>query len=262
MSKFGHVDTAVGPEARRRKGHQVPRDTERADRILDAAGELLLRHGYRKVTIDDVARQAHVGKGTVYLHWKTKVALFQSLLVRESIALVEDLRGGLRADPNEVRPHRLLRLAYLTTFRRPLALALVTGDVEMLGELRRRSSGDQADDEWMQAINERFFSVLAESGLLRTDVPDLAYTLNAAALGFFLADDYKPALSGIDREQKADALAHTIRHAFEPPGAPDAAAVHAVADRVDALLTELITRYRELFTALDAANAPVKPTDH
>lgn len=234
----------------------MPRDADRADRILDAAGELLLRHGYRKVTISDVARQAHVGKGTVYLHWKTKVALFQSLLVRESIALIDDLRGGLRADPNEVRPHRLLRLAYLVTFRRPLALALVTGDTEMLGELRRRTSGDRSDDEWMQQTNEHFYSVLADSGLLRTDLPDLAYTLNAAALGFFLADDYKPALSGIDREQKADALAHTIRHAFEPPDEPDAATVRAVADQVDALLTELITGYQELFTALDAANAP------
>ncbi|MEU6130657.1 TetR/AcrR family transcriptional regulator [Saccharopolyspora sp. NPDC047091] len=228
----------------------MPRDTARADRILDAAGELLLRHGYRKVTIDDVARQAGVGKGTVYLHWKTKVALFQSLLVRESVALVEDVLGALRADPDEVRPHRLLRLAYLVTFRRPLALALVTGDTEMLGALRER-----ADSDRMQETNERFYSVLAESGLLRADVPDLAYTLNAAALGFFLADDYKPAVSGIDRELKADALAHTIRYAFEPPERPDPAVVRAVADRIDALLTELITDYRELFDALDAANA-------
>lgn len=234
----------------------MPRDTDRADRILDAAGELLLRHGYRKVTINDIARQAGVGKGTVYLHWKTKVALFQSLLVRESIKLIEDLRGGLRENPNEVRPHRLLRLAYLVTFRRPLALALVTGDTEMLGELRRRS-GDRSSGEWMQETNEHFYAVLAESGLLRADVPELAYTLNAAALGFFLADDYKPALSGgINRERKADALAHTIRHAFEPPGEPDAATVRAVADRVDGLLTELITGYRELFDALDAANDP------
>ncbi|MGW2198666.1 helix-turn-helix domain-containing protein, partial [Streptosporangium sp. NPDC001682] len=40
----------------------------RADRILDAAAELLVRLGYRKVTIDDIARLAGIGKGTVYLH--------------------------------------------------------------------------------------------------------------------------------------------------------------------------------------------------
>ena len=33
----------------------------REARILDAAGELLLIFGYRRVTIDDVARRAEVG---------------------------------------------------------------------------------------------------------------------------------------------------------------------------------------------------------
>ncbi|HEY0932927.1 MAG TPA: TetR family transcriptional regulator, partial [Trebonia sp.] len=37
----------------------------RESRILDAAGDLLLAFGYRKVTIEDVARRAEIGKGTV-----------------------------------------------------------------------------------------------------------------------------------------------------------------------------------------------------
>ncbi len=54
----------------------------RADRILDAAAELILRWGYRKTTIDDIARQAGVAKGTIYLHWKTREDLFMALLTR------------------------------------------------------------------------------------------------------------------------------------------------------------------------------------
>ncbi|WP_234322969.1 helix-turn-helix domain-containing protein, partial [Streptomyces sp. NRRL S-350] len=49
---------------------------ERAERILDTTAELLEQHGYRRVTIDDVASRAGIGKGTVYLHWKTREALF------------------------------------------------------------------------------------------------------------------------------------------------------------------------------------------
>src|SRR5699024_2081534 len=50
-----------------------PEETaERADRILEAAGLLLVSWGHRKVTIEDVARRAGVGKGTVYLHFPTK----------------------------------------------------------------------------------------------------------------------------------------------------------------------------------------------
>ncbi len=44
----------------------------REERLLDVATTLLVRWGYRKTTIDDVAREAGVGKGTIYLHWKDK----------------------------------------------------------------------------------------------------------------------------------------------------------------------------------------------
>jgi AcrR family transcriptional regulator len=81
----------------------------RADRILDAAGTLLLRLGYRKVTIEDIARQAGVGKGTIYLHWRMKDQLFTALMLRESADLVEELLGRIRSDPAEVAPNRFLR---------------------------------------------------------------------------------------------------------------------------------------------------------
>src|SRR5579884_3269032 len=61
----------------------------RAERILDAASELVLRWGYKKTTIDDIAKQAGVAKGTIYLHWKTREELFLALLTREYISIAE-----------------------------------------------------------------------------------------------------------------------------------------------------------------------------
>ena len=55
----------------------------REERLLDAATTLLMRWGYRKTTIDDVAREAGVGKGTIYLHWKDKNELFRAAIWRE-----------------------------------------------------------------------------------------------------------------------------------------------------------------------------------
>jgi AcrR family transcriptional regulator len=40
--------------------------------ILDAADRLLGRYGYRKMTIDDIAREVGIGKGTIYLHFQSK----------------------------------------------------------------------------------------------------------------------------------------------------------------------------------------------
>jgi len=44
------------------RGEKPPKYQERAGRILDAALELLQRWGYRKTTLDDIARQAGVPK--------------------------------------------------------------------------------------------------------------------------------------------------------------------------------------------------------
>jgi len=43
-----------------------------SDLILDAADRLLARYGYKKMTMDDLAQEVGIGKGTIYLHFSTK----------------------------------------------------------------------------------------------------------------------------------------------------------------------------------------------
>src|SRR6516225_7765607 len=42
------------------------------DALLDAMERLLARYGYKKTTMDDLAREAGIGKGTIYLHFPSK----------------------------------------------------------------------------------------------------------------------------------------------------------------------------------------------
>jgi len=42
------------------------------DAILDATDRLLARYGYRKMTVEDIAHEAGIGKGTIYLHFASK----------------------------------------------------------------------------------------------------------------------------------------------------------------------------------------------
>ena len=46
------------------------------------AQELLLGWGYKRVTIDDIARRARVGKGTIYLHFTSKEEIVLSHIDR------------------------------------------------------------------------------------------------------------------------------------------------------------------------------------
>ena len=49
----------------------APKDAVK-DAILDATDRLLARFGYRKMTVEDIAVEAGIGKGTIYLHFASK----------------------------------------------------------------------------------------------------------------------------------------------------------------------------------------------
>lgn len=70
--------------------NSVASDT-REGAILDAADRLLARYGYKKMTIDDLAREAGIGKGTVYLHFKSKEDVVLSHVDRIVQRVIEQL---------------------------------------------------------------------------------------------------------------------------------------------------------------------------
>lgn len=208
---------------------------ERAERILDAAAELLLRWGYKRVTIDDIARQAEVGSGTIYLHWKTREALFETLMLREAVAVWREMLRRVQADPQEVLLHRLMRSMLLITMSRPLARALFTGDSELLGKLAQSEIAKQASNI---VPTQEFFVRLRDLGLMRADV-DLtlqAYAFSATITGFCLVEPLLTEEEQIPLEAKGEALAQTIRAAFEPELLPSPTELQ---EKIVPLLTQL-----------------------
>ncbi len=62
------------------------------DAILDATDRLLARYGYKKMTIDDLATEVGIGKGSVYLHFTSKEEIALSHIDR----IIERLKSNLR----------------------------------------------------------------------------------------------------------------------------------------------------------------------
>jgi AcrR family transcriptional regulator len=81
-------------------------------RVLDAADQLLARYGYRKMTVDDIAAEAGIGKGTVYLAFASKEEVALSCIDR----MVERLLAELRA-AGEQPGSRLERLGEMLVLR-------------------------------------------------------------------------------------------------------------------------------------------------
>lgn len=61
------------------------------DAILDATDRLLAEFGYKKMTIDDLAREVGIGKGSIYLHFTSKEEIALSHIDR----IIERLKSNL-----------------------------------------------------------------------------------------------------------------------------------------------------------------------
>lgn len=217
---------------------------ERATRILDVAAALLLRHGYRRVTVDDVAAGADIGKGTIYLHWKTREELFTAVFEREVLQAIGELLQALRQDPQVSLPHRFARAYFLAIMHRPLLRGFVLGDADLLGKLatpRGRARGDRH-----RLLSRSYFELLSGRSLLRDDmdVDAIAYAFQATFEGFLQAEAAAAApttaghaAAGLD--QRADLLARTVQRAFESGRTIPRRTQQSLATAVIELLTDL-----------------------
>lgn len=189
---------------------------ERAQRILDSAADLVKRWGYGKTTIDDIARQAGVAKGTIYLHWKTREDLFKALMLREERALADDIQQRIASDPQGATLHGVIKYTVLAILKNPIMKAVFTGDTDMLGEIARMKQGITRYQERLASFNV-YFEILRSQGLIQTDfnLKQAIYILSAISTGFLLVDPLLPDELKLSDEEAADMLAETIRRTFE-----------------------------------------------
>jgi AcrR family transcriptional regulator len=79
--------------------------------ILDATDHLLARYGYRKMTMDDIAQEVGIGKGTIYLHFVGKEEVTLSHVDRIVERLKERLWAIARSDADVAIRLRLMMVA-------------------------------------------------------------------------------------------------------------------------------------------------------
>ena len=69
-----------------------------SERVLDAALDLAAASGLRRLSMDDVARRAGVGRMTVYRRFGSRAALVDALSVRECRRCLEAMDAAARPD--------------------------------------------------------------------------------------------------------------------------------------------------------------------
>jgi AcrR family transcriptional regulator len=229
----------AGSEARR----------ARAERILDATAELLEAHGYRRVSIDDVATRTRIGKGTIYLHWKTREALFWAVLQRETTALLEGLVRQLADEAGLVLPHRLMPAIFVEVVRRPLVKAVLLSDEEVLGALTADESVAVAQREL--AGQPYYFELLAAQDLLADELTaeTAGYILGSVMRGFFADADPRAAgrhdgAPALPLDRRAELLGLVLFRTLQKTGPVATDAIEALRDNVVAMFEGIIAAHR------------------
>lgn len=69
---------------------------QRCDQVLDAAERLFQHYGPQKTTVADIAREAEVGVGTVYLEFSSKNAIIEALSERRYKNVLEQMKKAAK----------------------------------------------------------------------------------------------------------------------------------------------------------------------
>ncbi|MDX1590990.1 MAG: TetR/AcrR family transcriptional regulator [Balneolaceae bacterium] len=85
----------------------------RRESIIDAAEELFSEKGFDGATMEDVAERAELGKGTLYLHFKSKSSIFLAICERGSSQLNKILGKVLTEDVSGIEMVKKMGFAYL-----------------------------------------------------------------------------------------------------------------------------------------------------
>jgi AcrR family transcriptional regulator len=165
-------------------------DKDKRGRICEAALEVFLRFGYRKVTMDDIARGAGMSRPALYLVFPNKESVFREVVRVGLDKLLDDIERGLPG--RRTLAEQLTHVFHVSSVgsyelvaRAPAAAELLHASFDFVGELF-----EQYDRRLAEILERVLRAAARDPDGLRPPAAARARVLIAAARGFkSLAED-------------------------------------------------------------------------
>ena len=138
-------------------------------RIVAAARSHFFAHGFRGVTMDDLAAELGMSKKTFYAHFPSKIALLQAVMMQKMGEVQADLERALVEGAKEFPARLQAMLSCMRTHTEEISAAYVR-------DVRREAPELFAlVQERRRELIQRFFGKLIEDGrkggMIRKDIP-------------------------------------------------------------------------------------------
>src|ERR671918_2610066 len=146
------------------------KDPDRPQQIIDAAIRVFARTGYYNSRVSDIAREAGIASGTIYLYFKTKEEILVTLFREKMAEFVAYLRQEIADEPDPVaRIRRLVRLHFTVLEQNPALADVVQVELRQGHKFFRGASAHE-----VSAYFELIGEILQEgitAGQFRQDLP-------------------------------------------------------------------------------------------
>lgn len=216
--------------------HEKAPNKEREQRILDAAARLFMHYGYDKTTVSDIAEEAGVSKGAIYLHYESKDALFEALLWREVLRYGEAWMNNVAADPLGGTLAGIYRCSLYAINASPFMRVLFTQDQRVLGSYLRK---DNTVFKQRAGLRTDFVRMMQEIGAIRQDIPAelVAHIMNLLSYGLVGIGDILNPEDIPPMDETIEAIGKVLDWALTPPNMDE-----QVSQQVKALIQQTMTK--------------------
>lgn len=161
---------------------------ERIEQITEAATQVFAEQGFDKARMEDIANEAKLSKGTLYLYFKSKDAIIKHLLDRLFEREFADLRSLTTTDYPASKKVFIFTDAIIADLKNWMRLVPIM--YEFLGRLFRQSVVQHAFKEYMRSYLEMTTPIFQEgidSGEFKAnDAKNLAVIFGAIIEGTIL----------------------------------------------------------------------------
>ena len=200
-------------------------DEDRKKRILDAAADLFVHFGFDKTTVSDIAREAGISKGAIYLHFASKDELLESLIIREMMAYGTKWFELIEADPEGGTIGGMYKNSLYALEGSAFMAAMYRKDGRVLGNYLRKPDNFFRESQATQNQSARyeFVKLMQAAGSVRQDLDPkvIAHIMDMLAYGLVGMDEVFPKDEAPPIEDVIEGIAKIMDTALTPDGGAD-----------------------------------------
>lgn len=196
----------------------------KADNILNSAKKLFLRFGYDKTSVADIANEAGVSKGGIYLYFKSKDDIMEKLMLSEMYKHNERWIDLVMQDPEGGLLSGMYKNQLKAMVKSETIMSILKKDVDVLGSYLKKQDSLLSQD--VSNIRVEFIKMLQGVNCVKKDVDPkiVAHIMDMLELSLITIADNKSKENLPSITDVIEQIAYIMEKAYAPEDGGDSEA--------------------------------------